>query len=165
MYLIRETGVASVAIGGFVYVRDTAANSGVVSYWQKAANNLAAPHQYNDLHFTLGVILSDTAHFHATWHAQGAVSYYVCTASQVNGTLAVALDPGQGTGANVAMATALQIGLQIYESLYVDEKKLKEEREKLAARQKTAAKTGSVRVRPLFGQALSGITKSTTKTK
>jgi hypothetical protein len=159
MWIIQETGVPNAALPPDIYVRSVAANSSVVSYWRKINGNLAAPNQHNDLHFTLGVIMGDTAHFHATWHGNGTVSYYTCRADPNNGTLATAYnaaDP-QNAGPNGAQATAQAIALYIYRPVYIDPAEFKKAREKLMASQRTQLKVG----KRLLGSALksSGISK------
>ena len=162
-YIIQETGAPTATLAPDVYVRATAANSGVVSYWRKIGGNLALPNAHNDLHFTLGVVTGDSAHFHATWHGNNTVSYYICTADQNTGVLTTTFDALNPLNGNGAQATAQAIAPIIYRAVAFDKEAFKKAKEKLAAQQKTAEKTGALRVRSLLGSALGGI-KKTTKT-
>jgi hypothetical protein len=93
------------------------------------------------------------------------VSYYICSVNQISGTLITGFDatnPSNVNG-NAAQANAQAIAPIIYRALPYDKEAFKKAKEKVAAQQRTADKTGARRVRSLFGTALCGI-KKTTKT-
>ena len=152
MFTIDETSPAQVAIPPHAYVRAVSLGSGTVSYWQKTPPNLLTPNHHNDVHFTLGAIVGNVGHFHATDHGGGTVSNYTCTVNAQTGALTVAWDHGD----QAYNATANPFGVAIYRAVEIREgaRKAAIDRVKLSGPQRRGG---------LFGAALQGIKKPTTQ--